>query len=74
MDAENSTNIFANASLMVADAVDRGIDRSPARIRSLLSSAVDCCVVGAALMVPFLYALGNREGSFLDASDLSARE
>jgi len=74
MDAENSTNIFARASLAVANAVDATIDRIPTRLRSLFTSAVDGCVVGAAVIVPFLYALSNRDGSFLDASDLSPAE
>lgn len=67
MKNSETKNTIAKISLGCAGAIDSIVDLIPQRIKSGMRNVLDNSVSFVAICVPFLYALSESNGSFLDA-------
>ena len=60
-------SVIAGALIYASDTIDRAIDLIPAGLRGGISSALGYGIAGASVAIPFLYAMSDATGSFMDA-------
>lgn len=64
-------SLSKEAMLFVSNRIDQAVDIIPSRWRKRISETVELLTAGVALCIPFLYALGNSESSFLEKSSIA---
>jgi len=63
---ENAANASKTVALKIVENIDKIRNAIPVKIRRRITGTLESFSVGVAVLVPFLYALANSDGSFLN--------
>lgn len=63
---EDAANASKTIALKVVESIDHIRNAIPVKIRRRITGTLESVSVGVAILVPFLYALANSDGSFLN--------